>query len=103
MYAVFPSAGSRPIFMDLLDEGLELHEVKRLYIHGVEKSDTWVDISETIDIKVNALKKHASQLGDWDPEKMIREWAAEEGKEKGIPFAEAYKVMILQNEEEEKE
>jgi LmbE family N-acetylglucosaminyl deacetylase len=59
-----------------------------------------VDISGTIDTKLAALKKHASQLGDWDPEKMIREWAAEEGKEKGMAYAEAYKVMVLENEED---
>lgn len=101
--AVFPSAGTRLIFTDLLSAGYEPHNVKRLYVHGVEKPDTWVDISETIDTKVNALKKHASQLGDWDPEKSIREWAAEEGKEKDMSFAESYKVMVLQNDEEKKE
>jgi LmbE family N-acetylglucosaminyl deacetylase len=99
-YAVFPSAGSRLLFADLLKEGYEPHNVKRLYLHGPEKPDTWVDISETIDAKLAALKKHASQLGDWDPEKMIREWAAEEGKEKGMSYAEAYKVMVLENEED---
>ena len=101
--AVFPSAGTRLIFTDLLSAGYEPHNVKRLYIHGVDKPDTWVDVSATIEVKINALKKHASQLGDEDPEKMIREWAAEEGKEKDIPFAEAYKVILLQNEEEKKE
>jgi LmbE family N-acetylglucosaminyl deacetylase len=99
-YAVFPSAGSRLLFADLLKEGYEPHNVKRLYLHGPEKPDTWVDISETIDLKLAALKKHASQLGDWDPEKMIREWAAEEGKEKEMSYAEAYKVMVLENEED---
>jgi LmbE family N-acetylglucosaminyl deacetylase len=99
-YAVFPSAGSRLLFAELLKEGYEPHNVKRLYLHGPEKPDTWVDISETIELKLAALKKHASQLGDWDPEKMIREWAAEEGKEKGMAYAEAYKVMVLENEED---
>jgi LmbE family N-acetylglucosaminyl deacetylase len=99
-YAVFPSAGSRLLFAELLKEGYEPHNVKRLYLHGPEKPDTWVDISETIDAKLAALKKHASQLGDWDPEKMIREWAEEEGKEKGMSYAEAYKVMVLENEED---
>lgn len=99
-YAVFPSAGSRLLFAELLKEGFEPHNVKRLYLHGPEKPDTWVDISETLDAKLAALKKHASQLGDWDPEKMIREWAAEEGKEKGMAYAEAYKVMVLENEED---
>jgi len=99
-YAVFPSAGSRLLFAELLKEGFEPHNVKRLYLHGPEKPDTWVDISGTIDLKLAALKKHAGQLGDWDPEKMIREWAAEEGKEKGMSYAEAYKVMVLENEED---
>ena len=99
-YAVFPSAGSRLLFAELLKEGFEPHNVKRLYLHGPEKPDTWVDITGTIDTKLTALKKHASQLGDWDPEKMIREWAAEQGKEKGMAYAEAYKVMILENEED---
>jgi len=101
-YAVFPSAGSRLVFADLLADGFEPHNVKRLYLHGPEKPDTWVDISEFIEVKIAALRKHASQLGDWDPEKMIRESAAEEGKEKGMQFAEAFKVMILEEQEENK-
>ncbi len=36
-YAVFPSAGTRLIFTDLLEAGYEPHNVKRLYIHGVGK------------------------------------------------------------------
>ena len=98
-YAVFPSAGSRLVFADLLAEGFEPHNVKRLYLHGPEKPDTWVDITVSVAQKIAALKKHASQLGDWDPEKMIREWAADEGKDKGMPYAESYKVMILEQEE----
>jgi len=100
-YAVFPSAGSRLIFTDLLEAGYEPHNVKRLYIHGAEKPDTWVDISEDIHSKINALRKHVSQLSCWDPEQMMREWAAEEGREKALTFAEAYKVMILVKEEEQ--
>lgn len=100
LYAVFPSAETRLIFTDLLAAGFEPHKVKRVYVHGSEKPDTWVDISETIDIKIQALKKHVSQLGEWDPESEIRKWAEEEAKEKGFAFAEAYKVMINVEEEE---
>ncbi len=98
LYAVFPSSETRLIFTDLLSEGHEPHKVKRVYVHGAEKSDTWVDITETMDTKLEALRKHVSQLGEFDPEKMLREWAEEEGKEKGFKYAEAYKVML--NEEE---
>jgi LmbE family N-acetylglucosaminyl deacetylase len=102
LYAVFPSAETRLIFTDLLAEGLEPHKVKRVYVHGSEKADTWVDIAGTLDLKIAALRKHASQLGDWDPEKMIREWAAEEGKDHGVEFAESYLVMRMIEEEEER-
>jgi LmbE family N-acetylglucosaminyl deacetylase len=100
LYAVFPSSETRLIFTDLLIKGYKPHKVKRLYVHGPEKSDTWVDIAATIGIKISALKKHASQLRDWDPEKMIREWAAEEGRQHGLEYAEAYKVMLLSEEED---
>lgn len=98
--AVFPSAGTRLIFTDLLEAGYEPHNVERLYIHGSKKNDTWIDISETIDIKIEALKKHESQMDTHEVDKWMRDWAKEEGKEKGIDFAEAYKVMILQKKEE---
>jgi LmbE family N-acetylglucosaminyl deacetylase len=101
-YAVFPSAGTRLIFPDLLDEGLQPHNVKRLYIHGNEKPDTWVDIGETLDLKIEALKKHVSQTDTHEVDKWMHEWAQEDGKEKGIQYAEAYRVMILQKEEEGK-
>jgi LmbE family N-acetylglucosaminyl deacetylase len=99
LYAVFPSAETRLIFTDLLEAGYEPYKVKRVYVHGVEKPDTWVDISKTIDVKIEGLKKHASQLGDWDPTKMIRAWARQDGRKKKIKFAEAFKVMINVKEE----
>jgi LmbE family N-acetylglucosaminyl deacetylase len=99
-YAVFPSAGTRMIFPDLLDEGLLPHNVKRLYIHGNEKPDTWVDIAETLATKIEALKKHVSQGDTHDVDKWMHEWAEQEGKEKGIKYSESFRVMILENEED---
>jgi LmbE family N-acetylglucosaminyl deacetylase len=101
IYAAFPSAGTRLIFTDLLDEGYAPHNVKKLYLHGAEKPDVWVDTIETLDLKIAALKKHSSQLGDWDPTEMMREWAADTGKEPGLPAAEAFKVMTLVEDKQE--
>jgi LmbE family N-acetylglucosaminyl deacetylase len=99
--AVFPSAGSRLMFADLLAAGYEPHEVRRLYIHGPEIANTWVDISETIDLKIKALQQHVSQIDPDEVGKWMTEWAEEEGKEKGIKYAESYKVMILRKEPED--
>ncbi|HCK65060.1 MAG TPA: PIG-L family deacetylase [Anaerolineae bacterium] len=98
--AVFPSAGTRLIFTDLLEAGYEPHNVKRLYIHGTDKPDTWIDITETIDIKVEALKKHASQVPVDEVEKWMKDWAKEDAKDKGFEYAESHRVMVLVNEEE---
>jgi LmbE family N-acetylglucosaminyl deacetylase len=100
--AVFPSAGTRLIFPDLLSEGYEPHEVKRLYIHGTDKSDTWVDITETMDVKIKALAQHASQVNADEVDKWLRGWAEEEAKDRGMKYAESYKVMILKKEEEKR-
>lgn len=103
LYAAFPSAGSRLLFTDLLDAGFKPHNVKRVYIHGSEKPDTWVDIGDTIDTKITALKMHVSQVDTHNVDDWIRKWAEEEGKEKGLQYAEAFKVMILEEQEEKPE
>jgi LmbE family N-acetylglucosaminyl deacetylase len=95
--AVFPSAGTRLIFPELLAEGLEPHEVRHVYIHGAERPDTYVDIAETLDVKLAALRAHKSQMGEWDPTEMITQWAAEQGRRRKLKAAEAYRRMILQN------
>lgn len=95
--AVFPSAGTRLIFPELLAEGLEPHEVRQVYIHGAERPDTYVDIAETLDVKLAALRAHRSQMGEWDPAEMITQWAAEQGRRRKLKAAEAYRRMILQD------
>jgi LmbE family N-acetylglucosaminyl deacetylase len=100
--AVFPSAGSRLMFTDLLSAGYEPHDVKRLYVHGSEKSDTWIDITATLDLKIKALQQHVSQIPVDEVGKWMTEWAAEEAKDKGMQYAESYRVMILKKDEEEK-
>jgi LmbE family N-acetylglucosaminyl deacetylase len=99
--AVFPSAGSRLIFADLLPAGYEPHDVKRLYIHGTDKSNTWVDITDTLDLKITALQQHVSQVNPDEVDKWMRGWAEEEAKDKEMKYAESYKVMILKKDKEE--
>lgn len=99
--AVFPSAGSRLMFADLLAAGYEPHDVSRLYVHGTEKSDTWVDITGTLDLKIKALQQHASQIPVDEVAKWMTEWAEEDAKEQDMKYAESYRVMILKKDEEE--
>jgi LmbE family N-acetylglucosaminyl deacetylase len=83
--ALYPAAGNRNYFPELLAEGLEPHKVKELYISGSPQADTFVDITNYLDRKIAALRAHASQMGDWDPAEPIREWAAGDGKRANPP------------------
>jgi LmbE family N-acetylglucosaminyl deacetylase len=98
--AVFPSAGTRLIFPELLEEGYGPYNVRYLYMHGTTSNDTYIDISTTIDLKIQALRKHESQLSSWDPAKMIHEWAASEAKGHGFTYAEGYRRFVLREEDE---
>jgi LmbE family N-acetylglucosaminyl deacetylase len=98
--AVFPSAETRFIFPELLDEGLEPHHVGEVWLHGASQSDTFVDITSTLDVKIRALREHKSQMGSWDPSSMIKAWAREQGKRKRLRAAEAFRRMILRDAED---
>ncbi|HEY4910647.1 MAG TPA: PIG-L deacetylase family protein [Methylomirabilota bacterium] len=93
--AVFPSAETRLIFPELLAEGLAPHKVRSVFIHGSVKPDTFIDISELLDIKVAALKEHKTQMGPWDPTDMITEWAREQGAKRRLKAAESFRLMRL--------
>lgn len=98
--AVFPAAGQPNLFEELAEEGLTAHKVRKLYALNFGAADTFVDISETMDLKIEALRQHASQMRDWDPEPMLREWAAEAGKGKEMKYAEAFRVVTLLSDED---
>jgi LmbE family N-acetylglucosaminyl deacetylase len=100
IYAVFPSAVTRPIFPELLAEGYEPHQVKEVYISGdAAQVNTYIDISSTLERKIEALRCHKSQLDPGDGQ-WIRDWATEIGKAGNLEYAEAFRVMKLINQEE---
>jgi LmbE family N-acetylglucosaminyl deacetylase len=97
--AVFPAAGQPHVFQELEAEELCAHKVRKVYATSWEHVDQYVNIDETIDIKVNALRAHKSQMGEWDPEPMIKEWAAKSAKGKEIQYAESFRVVTLVDDE----
>jgi LmbE family N-acetylglucosaminyl deacetylase len=92
VYAVFPSAETRPIFPELLAEGYEPHHVSELYMTLTMQPNIYVDITATIDRKIAALMCHKSQVGKRAGGR-VRKWNKEAGKEIGVPFAEGFRVM----------
>ncbi len=93
--AVFPAAEMPLVFPELADEGLTPHKTNFVYISHAHDADYYVDISDTIELKIAALKLHKSQLGDWDPETRLKEWSANTGKKVGFQYAESYRRITL--------
>ena len=98
--AVFPAAGQPHVFEELAQEGLAAHKVRKLYIDSWGNGDTFVNITDTIDLKLAALRKHVSQMGEWDPEPMLREWSAEAAKGKEMQYAESFRVITLVSDDD---
>ncbi len=94
--AVFPAAEMHLLYPDLLAEGLDGHKVNDVYISWPgDHPNYYVDISDVIELKMDALHCHSSQFGDWDPADMVREWNADAGKKVGFAYAELFKRMRL--------
>jgi LmbE family N-acetylglucosaminyl deacetylase len=94
--AVFPSAETRLIFPELLDEGLEPHHVGSVFVFTPADPDTFIDIGPVLDVKVAALREHKSQMGEWDPAEMIAGWARQQGASRRLRAAEAFRRMVLE-------
>jgi len=52
-----------------------------------------VDITGTIDRKLDAIRSHASQIGDRDIETMMRARLREAGRVFGLTYAETFRVI----------
>ncbi|HEY9075440.1 MAG TPA: PIG-L deacetylase family protein [Anaerolineaceae bacterium] len=97
--AVFPAAGQPNLFEELAEEGLSPHKVRKVYSHTWDKASLYVNIESTIEQKIEALRAHKSQMKDWDPAPMIRQWAAESAQGKEMLYAEAFRVVTLIDDE----
>ncbi len=97
--ATFPAAGQPNLFEELEDEGLSAHKPRKVYVTTWGDVDIYVNITETIELKIEALRAHKSQMKGNDPEERIKNWAAERGKGKEMAFAEAFRVITLVDDE----
>jgi LmbE family N-acetylglucosaminyl deacetylase len=94
--AVYPAARDRHNFPELLEEGLEPWKARQVLVTGVERPNLWVDVSQTFETGLVALRCHASQLPDWaEVEQRVRERVALAGEPVGLPMAQAFLSILL--------
>lgn len=99
--AVYPAARNPMAFPWLAKAGLASHIVRRLYLFWPNEPNARVDVTATLARKLDALRAHESQIKE--PERLeerIREWATEVGEPIGVEAAEAFRLVVIEDEEE---
>lgn len=91
--ACFPFARDHLEFPELLAQGLEPWKVAHLLMWAPHQVDEAVDISDTVDLKLQALKAHWSQVGEnWERvEVRVRERAQDHAQRLGCKYAEIFR------------
>lgn len=89
--AVFPYARDHLAYPDLLEEGLEPHKVREVWLWGTEDPNYRSDITDTFAVKLAALRCHRSQVRDFsDLESWLRQRARDMAKGESFELAEAF-------------
>jgi LmbE family N-acetylglucosaminyl deacetylase len=89
--AVAPAAGS-PLYFP---ETGPPHQVGALLLSGTYEPDVWVDISDSLELKVAAVQCHESRVGG-DPAlvaELLRTRTAESGAQVGVDHAESFRRL----------
>lgn len=95
MDCVYPLARDRLAFPELLPD-YEPHTVREVYAVQWEEPGLVIDITETMDLKLEAGRCHVSQVGDVRAfEDRMRRRAAMLGKDKGYAYAEAFDHIVV--------
>jgi len=96
--AVYPLARDHMAFPELYKQGYLPHKVKTVLLTNFEKHNFIVDITKTIDKKIEALVAHSSQIANIDEmAERIKGWAAILGKEYNYKYAEGFMRIDLNN------
>ena len=89
--AIFPLARDHLTFPELLNEGLMPHKTKTVLLNNFDEQNYYEDVSNTLELKWQALKCHASQINDFAAAKeRFTHFAELNGKQAGCKYAEGF-------------
>jgi len=95
--AVASAAAGPHYFPEQLAEGLAVHQPRAVYLTGTLEPNTWVDIGDTLERKIEALFCHKSQLtdaGEWFRE-FLRDRAEDASVATGARYTEAFRRITF--------
>jgi len=92
---VYPLARDHLSFPELLPD-YEPHMVREVYLIQWEQPGLTINITNTMDVKLEAIRCHASQIGDFKTfEARMRDRAAILGKASGYQYAEGFDHVVV--------
>jgi LmbE family N-acetylglucosaminyl deacetylase len=89
------AARDRMYYPEQLVDGLTEHRVHNVYFFSTDQPNFYVDITSTIDLKIEALRAHASQIKSREISETIRARASLAGQAIGVEFAEAFHYLPM--------
>jgi LmbE family N-acetylglucosaminyl deacetylase len=96
--AIYPTARDRLNFPEMeRDEGLTPHKVLTVYVAGTNDPNVKIDITDTLQTKITALKEHRTQIADMEAmATRVTERGLDVGAGKQFPrTVENFKVIQL--------
>jgi LmbE family N-acetylglucosaminyl deacetylase len=94
--AVFPTARDPLNFRAHLDEGLGPWKVAELFLWSTNEANQIVDVGDTLERKIDALRHHASQFRSFDDiARWVRRRSEELGERAGYRAAEGFRRVTL--------
>ncbi|PWU20546.1 MAG: hypothetical protein C5B48_12465 [Candidatus Rokuibacteriota bacterium] len=92
---VFPLARDHLAFPELMPD-FEPHKVREVYLVQWERPQLVIDITGTMERKLEAARCHASQIADYETfADRLRQRAAALGKEHGYAYAEGFDHIVV--------
>jgi LmbE family N-acetylglucosaminyl deacetylase len=96
--AVYPDARNPRAFRELLEEGLDAHRVREVWLPGFDAADHYVDATDLIEKKIEAIRCHRSQfekpgMEPDAPDRWIRDRMRQVGERAGFEYAESFKKL----------
>jgi len=92
--AVFPAAGNLAYFPELLGEGFQPHMPREVWCSLTMQPNVTVDVTDTWDVKLQAILEHKSQMQDVD--KLLERFKSrrtEDSTEENPRYEENFKVI----------
>ena len=89
--AIYPAVRDHLYFAEHAAEGLEAHRVNEMLLVGSTAPDYFVDVSDYIETKVDAMLCHASQISTYDRDELLKRMRERGRRRGGRGLVESFK------------